>query len=60
MHVLVPGKWSIQKGHDLVEKIEKDIRELFNVPVTVFTHIEPKEDPLSMQDIGIDRQDVKN
>ena len=60
MHVLVPGKWSIQKGHDLVEKIEKDIRELFEVPVTVFTHIEPKEDPLSMQDIGIDRQDVKN
>ena len=60
LHVLVPGKWSIQKGHDLVEKIEKDIRELFEVPVTVFTHIEPKEDPLSMQDIGIDRQDVKN
>jgi cation diffusion facilitator family transporter len=56
-HVLVPGEWSIQEGHDFVEKIEKTIRELFDVPVTVFTHLEPIEDPVSMQDIGIDRID---
>jgi len=55
LHVLLPGQWTIQKGHDLAEKIEKDIRNLFNGPVTVFTHLEPIEDPLSMQDIGIDR-----
>jgi cation diffusion facilitator family transporter len=55
IHVLVPGKWSIQKGHDAVEKIEKEIRDIFDVPVTVFTHLEPKEDPVSMQDEGLDR-----
>jgi cation diffusion facilitator family transporter len=55
IHVLVPGKWSIQKGHDAVEKIEKEIRDIFDVPVTVFTHLEPIEDPVSMQDKGLDR-----
>jgi cation diffusion facilitator family transporter len=54
-HVLVPGEWTIQQGHDTAEKIEKDIRDLFNGPVTVFTHLEPIEDPVSMHDIGIDR-----
>jgi cation diffusion facilitator family transporter len=57
LHVLLPGKLTIQEGHDLVEKIERNIRELFDAPVTVFTHLEPVEDPVSMQDIGIDRRD---
>ena len=26
MHVLVPGDWSIQKGHDLSEVIEAEIK----------------------------------
>ncbi|MEI6061464.1 MAG: cation diffusion facilitator family transporter [Bacteroidota bacterium] len=55
IHILVPGKWTIQEGHDKVEKIEKDIRDLFPGQVTVFTHLEPVEDPVSMHDIGIDR-----
>jgi len=55
LHVLVPGQWTIQEGHNSAEKIEKDIRDLFDGPVTVFTHLEPKEDPVSMDDIGIDR-----
>jgi cation diffusion facilitator family transporter len=58
LHVLVPGLWTIQVGHNLAEKIEKDIRDLFNVPVTVFTHLEPIEDPVSMHDIGIDRHEL--
>jgi len=57
LHILLPGKLTIQEGHDMVEKIERDIRDLFNSPVTVFTHLEPVEDPISMQDIGIDRHD---
>ena len=57
LHVLMPGQLTIQEGHDMVEKIEKNIRDLFDVPVTVFTHLEPAEDPVSMQDIGIDRHD---
>ena len=58
LHVLLPGKFTIQEGHDMVEKIERNIRDLFNAPVTVFTHLEPVEDPLSMLDIGIDRRDI--
>ncbi len=54
VHIQVPGSWSVQKGHDLAEKIESEIRE--ELPqVTVFTHIEPREDPLSFADIHLDR-----
>jgi len=55
MHVLVPGQWSVQRGHDLLERIEAEVRGCFDTPTTVFTHLEPLEDPLSMDDIGIDR-----
>jgi cation diffusion facilitator family transporter len=55
MHVLVPGNWSVQRGHDVLEDIERDIRNSFDSPTTVFTHLEPLEDPVSMQDMGIDR-----
>ena len=26
MHVLVPGAWSVQRGHDVVEEIEERVR----------------------------------
>lgn len=55
-HILVPGNWSIKEGHDLADKIEKEIEDLFFEPVHVTTHIEPIEDPISMLDIGIERK----
>lgn len=55
LHLLLPGHWTIQDGHDQAEKIEREIRQLFDGPITVFTHLEPIEDPVSMHDIGIDR-----
>jgi len=55
VHILVPGEWSVQKGHDHLEIIEERIRNHFPFPVTVFTHLEPVEDPVSQNDIGIDR-----
>ena len=56
VHILMPGKLNIHNGHNLAEKIEKDIRMLFpNTQTTVFTHLEPIEDPESMLDISIDR-----
>lgn len=55
VHILVPGEWTVQKGHDLLEIIEKSLRDHFPFPVTVFTHLEPVEDPVSHSDIGIDR-----
>jgi len=49
MHVLVPGAWTIQKGHDLSENLEADIiAELPNTIVT--THVEPLEDERSWAD----------
>ncbi len=54
MHIQVPGDWSIQKGHDLLEKIELEILE-FIPSATVFTHIEPLEDPRSWTDQDLDR-----
>jgi cation diffusion facilitator family transporter len=53
-HVLVPGDWSVQRGHDLLERIEDAVRA--RVPLsTVFTHLEPIEDPLSFQDQHLER-----
>ncbi len=56
MHLLVPGEWTVKKGHDCADDIEEAIVDMFDEPVTVSTHIEPVEDPASLKDIGIDRQ----
>jgi cation diffusion facilitator family transporter len=54
VHVLVPGGWTVQRGHDLLERIEAEIRGA--VPnATVTTHLEALEDPVSWQDQGLDR-----
>lgn len=54
LHLLVPGQWTVQRGHELAEQIEADIRAV--VPrATVLTHLEPLEDPLSQADIELDR-----
>ncbi|HEY3066417.1 MAG TPA: cation diffusion facilitator family transporter [Methylomirabilota bacterium] len=53
-HVLVPGSWTVQRGHDLLEEIERRIAG--RVPaVTVDTHLEPIEDPSSYEDQRLDR-----
>lgn len=54
VHVLVPGRWTVQQGHDLAERVEQDLRSRF-AQATVFTHIEPMEDPVSFADTGLDR-----
>jgi len=54
LHVLVPGAWTIQQGHQLAERIERDI--IAALPATtVFTHLEPVEDPASWEDQTLDR-----
>lgn len=53
-HVLVPDAWTVRRGHDLLERIEEQVRqELPNVHV--FTHLEPLHDPVSWQDTRLDR-----
>lgn len=58
LHVLVPGKWTVKQAHDYADDIEETIVNMFDEPVTVQTHLEPVEDPASMKDIGIDRQEI--
>ncbi len=54
LHVLVPGDWSVQRGHGLLERIEADLRAA--VPnLIVFTHLEPLDDPRSWDDTELDR-----
>jgi cation diffusion facilitator family transporter len=56
VHVLVPPEWSVQQGHDLLERIEADIRRALP-PVTVDTHLEPLGDPAAMADQDLYRHD---
>jgi cation diffusion facilitator family transporter len=54
LHVLVPGDWSVQRGHALCEQLELEISA--TVPnATVLTHLEAVEDPASFQDQELDR-----
>ena len=55
VHMLVPGDWTVHDAHHIAEDIESDIRAALGGVVTVFTHIEPVEDELSMEDIFLDR-----
>lgn len=57
-HMLVPGKWTVQEAHDHADEIEETIINMFDEPVTIHTHLEPVEDPASMRDVGIDRQEI--
>ena len=55
VHVLVPGDWTVHDAHHIAEDFESDIRSALGGVVTVFTHLEPVEDELSMEDIHLDR-----
>lgn len=57
VHVLVPGAWTVQRGHDVVEEVEAALRERLPY-ATVFTHLEPAEDPLSFNDTELDRAEA--
>lgn len=54
VHVLVPGNWTVQRGHALLEAVERDIRSTV-AGVTVFTHLESLDDPASWADTTLDR-----
>jgi cation diffusion facilitator family transporter len=54
LHVLVPGAWSVQLGHDWCERIETDIHGVLP-HVHITTHLEPREDPVSLSDRELDR-----
>lgn len=52
LHVLVPGEWTVHRGHQLLEQIEADISE--TLPnVVVFTHLESLNDPSAWDDVPL-------
>ena len=56
VHMLVPGDWTVHDAHHIAEDFESDVRAALGGVVTVFTHLEPAEDELSMEDIFLDRK----
>ena len=57
-HVIVPGNWTVHTGHQLLERIEADLRG--KLPkVTLFTHLESADDPSSWDDIMLDREETQ-
>ena len=57
VHVLVPGHWSVQQGHDWSERIELDLHQVLP-QLHITTHLEPLEDPTSLKDQMLDRTRV--
>jgi len=55
VHILVPGEWTVQQGHHVLEELDEKIRRL--IPgVYLFTHLEPAEDPAALEDATLDRK----
>ena len=52
MHILVPGAWSVKRGHDLTEDVTDSLLEAFP-DLRVSAHLEPIEDPRSYEDMGV-------
>ena len=50
MHMLVPGDWTVRRGHDAMEDLIDEIRAEFP-DLWVTGHLEPIEDPRSYEDI---------
>ena len=50
-HVLVPGHWTVQAGHDLCEELEHRVAATLT-RTHVMTHLEPIEDPRAWEDQG--------
>ncbi|MBB1025211.1 MULTISPECIES: cation diffusion facilitator family transporter [unclassified Dietzia] len=51
-HALVPGDWSVDQGHDLVETVEQEIHAA--LPHShITTHLEPIEDERAYNDVRL-------
>ena len=52
MHMLVPGDWSVQRGHDVMEDLVDEIVAQFPA-MRVTGHLEPIADPRSYEDMAL-------
>lgn len=57
MHMLVPGEWSVQRGHDLTEQVEQDLSGALE-HLNVIIHVEPIGDPRSYESWRLDADDI--
>ncbi|WP_295626709.1 cation diffusion facilitator family transporter [uncultured Corynebacterium sp.] len=51
-HLLVPGKWSVEHGHDILHAMEDDLRDRFP-GVHIASHLEPIEDERAYDDVDL-------
>ncbi len=58
MHVLVPGEWTVNHGHQLLDRIENEIQVVLP-RASVFTHLESLDDPASWADESLDRRHLR-
>ena len=49
-HLLVPGTWSVQRAHELAERVESRLTDALPGAVAM-AHLEPIEDPASYADV---------
>ena len=56
LHVLVPGEWTVQQGHEYLATVEREVRELLGGGTMVFTHLEPLGDAGTTDDSGHHRE----
>lgn len=54
LHVLVPGAWTVREGHALADRLERDVQKALP-GAAVATHIEPIDDPASLDDVELER-----
>lgn len=55
LHMLVPGRWTVQQAHDCSERLESELRAVV-AHANITTHVEPLEDPVSQLDRELDRK----
>jgi cation diffusion facilitator family transporter len=56
-HLMVPGTWTVEHGHQLMERLEADLRSALP-NATMLAHLEPLGDPASYNDAELDRADA--
>ena len=58
LHVLVPGDWTVDRGHLLVTKIENELSSAIGDSV-IFTHLESLSDPASFDEEILGNREYK-
>jgi cation diffusion facilitator family transporter len=56
-HLMVPGTWTVEHGHQLMERLEADLHSALP-NATVLAHLEPLGDPASWNDTALDRSEA--